>query len=279
MRPRIFGIPALRAPIVAIVRRGPSGWMHVGRWDVEAPAYEAGAWLRGTIYPQRCDLSPDGRWLAYFALKASARWELGATYVAISRLPWLSALAGWATDGTWTRGVHFVEERSVWGVGEPDLGDLRPVRERFGLRPSSAHAFAVERRRGWTETADTPPRGEHDPWDELREDRIVMEKGAPGSAGSPRLSVRGTYAAARELYGTRSDVRYELHVGGRARHLEGVQWADWEANGRLLIATTDGRLQIREVARGADEGSVVWEADEAAFVPDPTPPPAEAALW
>ncbi len=93
--------------------------MHIGRWDLGTPAYQPGAWLGGTIYPQRCDLSPDGRWFAYFALKPSARWELGTTYIAISRLPWLTALAGWATGGTWTRGVHFVEDRSIWEVSEP----------------------------------------------------------------------------------------------------------------------------------------------------------------
>jgi hypothetical protein len=67
--------------------------MHLGRWDVATPAYEPGEWLRGTTYPQRCDVSPDGRWFAYFAMKQAGEWELGATYVAISRLPWLTALA------------------------------------------------------------------------------------------------------------------------------------------------------------------------------------------
>ena len=54
-----------------------------------------------------------------------------------------------------------------------------------------------------------------------------------------------------------------------------VQWAEWDARGRLLVATDDGRMQIRD---GAD-GSVQWEADEGAFEPDPTPPPAEASTW
>ncbi len=97
MGPRIFGIIALHAPVVAVVRRGPTDLMHLSRWDLETPAYEPGAWLRGTIYPQRCDLSPDGRWFAYFALKASAEWELGPTYIVISRLPWLAALAAWTS--------------------------------------------------------------------------------------------------------------------------------------------------------------------------------------
>ena len=274
MDPRIFGIQASRAPIVAVIRRGPSKWIHVGRWVLDVPAYEPGAWLRGTIYPQRTDLSPDGRWLAYFALKASADWELGTTYIAISRLPWLTALAGWATDGTWTRGVEFVEDRSVWKVDEPDLGDLGPVRERYGLRLARADTFAVERRRGWTETADTPPRRPDDAWDEGRGDRIVMQRPRPGSGGAERLTVRGTYAAIRELHGIRTDVRYELHSGDDARHLEDVQWADWDAVGRLLVATVDGRLQIRDV-----DGSVTWEADEAALLPDPAPPPEDARAW
>ena len=81
--PRIFGIPATDAPVVAVIRRGPSDWCHVGRWDVEAMDFQPGSWLRGTIYPQRCDLSPDGRWLCYFTLKAGARWSAGATYIAL----------------------------------------------------------------------------------------------------------------------------------------------------------------------------------------------------
>lgn len=274
MGPRIFGITALRAPVVAVIRRGPTDWMHVSRWDLDAPSFEPGAWLRGTIYPQRC-LSPDGRWFAYFALKATAEWELGATYIVISRLPWLRALVGWGIGSTWTRGMQFVEDPGVFEIDEPDLGDLGPVRERFGLRLSRADSFAVERRRGWTETAETPPRSEDDAWDERRGDRIVMEKARPNSNGSDRLTVRGTYAAIRELHGTRADVRYELRSGNLTRHLENVQWADWDARGRLLVATDGGRMQIRD---GTD-GSVRWEADEGALQPDPTPPPAEASTW
>jgi hypothetical protein len=76
--------------------------------------------LHGTLYPQRCDLSPDGRYLCYFALKGDSTWELGATYIAISRLPWLTALVAWRTSGTWTRGAHFVTD-----AGRCDLGRRR----------------------------------------------------------------------------------------------------------------------------------------------------------
>ena len=181
-------------------------------------------------------------------------------------------MLAWATNGTWTRGVHFVEDRSVWEVGDPDLGDPSGVRGRFGLCMSRADSFSVERRRGWTETADTPPRPLEDAWDEHRGDRVEMEKARPGSGGSVRLTVRGTYAGMRELYGIRTDVRYELDGLGERRVLDEVQWADWDGRGRLLAATDDGRLQIR----GSDGATVGWEVDEAALTPDPPPPPDDA---
>jgi hypothetical protein len=117
MGPRIFGILARDASTIAIVRRGPSGWCHVSRWEPEHGELTPGSWLRGTIYPQRCDLSPDGRWLMAFVLKGGARWSVGDTYLAVSRLPWLTALAAWSTCGTWTRGLHFVDDQSgpTWG--------------------------------------------------------------------------------------------------------------------------------------------------------------------
>ncbi len=97
--PRLVGNPARAASVVAVLRRGPSDWTHVARWDVDALTYVSGSWLHGTLYPQRCAVSPDGRWLCYVALKTGGRWSAGSTYVAVSRLPWLTAPAAWAPAG------------------------------------------------------------------------------------------------------------------------------------------------------------------------------------
>jgi hypothetical protein len=103
-----------------------------------------------------------------------------------------------------------------------------------------------------------------------------MERPRPGSGGSERLTVRGTYAAIRELHGVRTQIRYEVVRGGDATVLDDVQWADWDPGGRLLAVTNDGRLQIRE---RIEEDSIVWQADEGPNEPDPTPPPPEASGW
>lgn len=99
--PRLYCIPATRAPVVAVLRRGPSDWAHVGRWDLSEGRYEPGAWLKARIFPRRSDLSPDGRYLSYFAHDPRADWEHGEAYVAVSKLPWLTALHAFGTCGTW----------------------------------------------------------------------------------------------------------------------------------------------------------------------------------
>jgi hypothetical protein len=266
--PRLFGIPARDAPVVAVLRRGPSAWAQVGRWDVgSTPSYQPGSWLRGTLYPQRCDLSPDGRYLSYVTLRPHADWAPGPTYLAVSRLPWLTALVAWGTGGTWTRGLQFVAPGTGLDLDPPDVGSLGPLATTYGLAYSAAASFAVERRSGWTETTDTPPRGEHDSYDERRAESIVMQRAGPRDGSV--LTVRGGQAAFRGLPGWFEPPLYAL--GDEV--LVDAQWADWTVDGRLLVATTAGELQVR------DGAEVVWREDLAGLEPDPQPPPAEAARW
>lgn len=272
--PRLFGIVAARAPVVAVLRRGPSDWCHVGRWDLVALRYEPGAWLRGTIYPQKCDVSPDGRWLAYSALDYPGdRWAGGAIFEAVSRLPWLHALCAWNVGSTYTRGLHFTDEPGTCPFGPPDVGDASPLLRRYGLAATRAIQFAVERRNGWVEAPDSEPRSANDSWDERREAR--MEKERPG--GGVRLRVEGSYAAFRDSPDQRDPALYWLARGDAYEELAGVQWADWDSAGRLLIATTEGRIQVRQLER--DTFRTVFDEDLAALRPDPQPPPEWAHEW
>jgi hypothetical protein len=271
-RPRIFGIAAEDTDIVAIFRRGPSRWAHVGAWHIASASYSPGAWLYGVLYPQRCDLSPDGELLCYMALHAS-RWSVGETYIAVSRLPWLTALAAWPTFGTWSRGGYFVRNSSVLELGPPKVGDVEGLRGRYGIAEAAPHSFAVERRRGWTETADTPPRLGSDMWDERRGARVRMQKPAPGQPALT-LRVHGRYAAFRD--GQPSDCNYELVADGQVHPLLDVQWAEWDRQGNLLVATVGGHLQILDVQRGLE---VLSDVDLSMMSPDPTPPPVGATSW
>jgi hypothetical protein len=92
------------------------------------------------------------------------------------------------------------------------------------------------------------------------------------------LRAHGYYAAFRsKLPSDAFDFGYELRVDDSELALTGVQWADWDAGGRLLVATTEGRLQIRTGTPG--DMTAVWETDLAPLEPDPQPPPRDAGQW
>jgi hypothetical protein len=269
--PRIYCIPATKAPIVAVFRRGPTNWSQVGRWNLGERRYEPGAWLAGRIFPRRSDLSPDGRFLCYFAHKPGAAWEHGEAYVAISKLPWLTALHAFRTCGTWTRGYYFTEDE---GRESPEDAKL-PIP--YGLRSIPVVQFANERRRGWQEAADSPQRDGGDLWDERRNARI--QKRQPGGErllGVESLgSAGGEFGVAQAVDGLR--VSYSLETDGDIRLLDEVQWADWDRDGDLLVATRSGKLQIWRFDGGGSD--VLFEEDLSLAEPNPGPAPEWAGQW
>jgi len=269
--PRIYCIPAIQAPVVAVFRRGPSNWSHIGRWDLAAERYEPGAWLGGRIFPRRSDLSPDGQYLCYFAHKPSATWEHGEAYVALSKLPWLTALHAFATCGTWTRGYYFTED------GSCDHQPMKPLPIPYGLRSIPMVQFANERRRGWIEREDSPVRDPADAWDERR--NAFMRKPQPN--GTRVLCVESVGVAGGEFGVDQSvdglNVRYSLESNGDLVLLNDLQWADWSKDGKLLVATRSGRLQIRNLE--GDNPTLLFEEDLSNLKPKPTPAPAWALAW
>ena len=269
--PRIYCISATQAPVVAVFRRGPSNWAHIGRWDLAGKRYEPGAWLGGRVFPRRSDLSPDGQYLCYFAHQPSARWEHGEAYVAISKLPWLTALYACGTCGTWTRGYHFTEDG---GRDNPQMEQL-PIP--YGLRSIPIIQFSNERRRGWIEAEDSPPRDPNDAWDQHRNAR--MRKAHP--YGSGVLCVEsvgwagGAFGVDQAVDGL--NVRYSLESNGDLELLDDLQWADWSREGELLVATRSGRLQIRHLK--GDGFQILFDVDLSSLEPTPTPAPAWAQHW
>ena len=110
---RLFVIFAQAADVAVILRRGPTGWYHVVRWDTKRDEFLQGAWLRGRIYEGLCDISPDGELLLYFVYKHIRRPSTHC-YTALSRVPWLHALVIWPNPG-WpiSYGGRFVGKRLI----------------------------------------------------------------------------------------------------------------------------------------------------------------------
>jgi hypothetical protein len=213
------------ATVVAVMRQGPTRWSQVGR----------------------C--------LCCFAHDPKAPWEHGDSYVVVSRLPWLSALHVFGTCGSWSRGYSFASVADAPTAGEATLRLPIPL----VLQPIPVVQFANERRHGWVECADSPPRQPEDAWDQRRNARI--EKRQPG--GSLWLRCRsmghagGSFAMEQAVDGLR--VRYALEGAAGVQALDHLQWAEWDQQGRPLAATRDGQLQR-------------WDLTGPAWTPRPLPP-------
>jgi hypothetical protein len=112
--PRLFVIMAQRAHVAVVIRRGPSDWAHLVLWETDRDAFTDGAWFRGRIFAEKCDLSPDGELLVYAAYKGDRfGTEYTDSWTAVSRPPWLHALAVWPMGTTYGGGGRFVDDRRL----------------------------------------------------------------------------------------------------------------------------------------------------------------------
>ena len=113
---RLSLVFAAGVSIAVIIRRGPSNWFHVIKWNTATDTFELGQWLHGKIYAERCGLSPDGLLFVYFAAKRShVRKTEGyrETYTAVSKPPYLTALAMWPEGSTWGGGGRFTKNLTL----------------------------------------------------------------------------------------------------------------------------------------------------------------------
>ena len=105
---------ARRAPVAVVVKRGPARWAQLVLWDTRRDVFTDGAWIRGRIYAEKCDLSPDGQLFVYPAFQGSRlSTSYSDSYTAVSRPPWLHALALWPMHTTYGGGGRFSGDRRL----------------------------------------------------------------------------------------------------------------------------------------------------------------------
>jgi hypothetical protein len=123
----LFIIPARDAPKAVIIRRGPSAWYHLILWEWKhkgRDVFTHGAWIRARLFPEKCDLSPDGNLFVYFVFQGSRHGtDYKDSYTAVSRPPWLYALALWPHGGTYAGGGRFLDNHTLIGPFGPQHPD------------------------------------------------------------------------------------------------------------------------------------------------------------
>jgi hypothetical protein len=274
--PRLHVLPA--ADVAVVIRRGPSRWWHILRWRLDPPGVEPGAWFGGRLYPRRCAVSADGTLLGYYAMAGKPPpWD---SYLAVSKVPWLHALAAWHWGSTWHWGCEFLTDgRFCTGEADPTPPDVGSYPAGLAVRPplpAISHPdpwrvrdVQAELRRGWTQhavtDAETPATAP-----------LVLRRPLPGDDHVALQLTHGGHDFAR--HGVEgADIRYVLEREGNLAELPNVAWADWDRAGRLLIATVAGELRIADVAPAGIE--TVWSHDLSQLEPAPVRAPEWARRW
>ncbi len=160
--PRLHVLTAEASNDAVILRRGPTRQVASIGWDRTTDAFELGQWFNGRIYEHRSDLSPDGRHLIYFAGKGGSPDGRPPWWTAISRAPYLHAVAFLPQTDTWFGGGAFTETGEVFlngGATLPDGADGL-VQARLDAFPHGTDGFhmgalhaATMVRRGWKSDA------------------------------------------------------------------------------------------------------------------------------
>jgi len=112
---RLAFLFAASAPVVVVLRRGPSRRVKMIVWNTKTDHFVEGEWWHGRIYEDRCGLSPDGRLFVYFGYQWRPRYlpEGVFAFTAVSKPPTFRPVAFWPADSTWGGGGWFPGNRKL----------------------------------------------------------------------------------------------------------------------------------------------------------------------
>lgn len=156
---RIYGIIAPKAKRVVLFRRGPSQHTLQLVWDLETDKVTPGQWIKGRVFVERSDVSPDGRYLVT-AISNYTRMQGDSPlwfWTAISRPPYFTAIAFYESTGCYDGGGVWQSKTDVWlnnfiGCWEETRGVKPPVKAQNMHSPESYGPVLWDQimlKRGW----------------------------------------------------------------------------------------------------------------------------------
>lgn len=263
---RLYVLLARRSPLAVIFRRGPSRYVQLVQWDRQADVFTPGQWFKGRIYERRCDLSPSGKYLIYFAAKFNPRpKEDYYSWTAISRPPYLTALALWPKEDTWGGGGMFQDERRILlnhkeqdrelGEGFRVGGGMRmlPIGDWAGRGEDSPIADVREARDGWKVIQSGKGQrlsmrkrklaGMSFVYDEPRVMSKISESGDDGG-----LELQMHLLGYHEIDGSQYVCQYMVKdkEGKQVLDLGRCDWSDWDLNGDLLFSRGGKLMRVKK---------------------------------
>lgn len=254
---RLWVILAREARVGVILRRGPSRQVRLIKWNLQNDTFEPGQWFKGRVYERRCDLSPRGTLLIYFA--ATYRKPL-YSWTAVSKIPWFTALALWPKGDGWNGGGHFVGPYDIHldhfpgqEAPHPDFkARCRQLRVKslasIGGEDAPVWHFTL-RRDGWSQVQAGVWKG----YGEVRGYSWRAQIPEQWSKPHPKLPLRLEMLihGMAEVNGPWYVTTYRVTdpSGSEIIDLGPSDWADWDKQGDLLFAR-NGQL-YRQSFRGS----------------------------
>ena len=282
----IYVLMAREASRAVIFRRGPTRRVLLLSWDLETEEIVPGQWFKGRVYEHRCDLSPDGRLLIYFAAKF---WRNPEAWTAISKPPYFTALALWMKETAWGGGGLFDSATSI---------ALNHADEDFALAAGFAlpPEITVRPIAPWAGGGEDEPvlstRLARDGWRLTSEGHVVNRdrKASVWLQVEPPMTWEKLHPLAPERYTLQASITgikerqgafYRMeHFVGDSHPIGRSDWADWAPNGDLLFTIGYSIYRLR-YAGGAlaplAEARKIADLTVAAFREVPAPP--EARQW
>lgn len=283
--PRLYVLLARAAPVGVVFRRGPSKQVLVLSWNTETHEIWKGQWFKGRIYEHRCDLSPSGEKLIYFAANQRAPMY---SWTAVSRPPFLTALALWPKGDAWGGGGLFENERTIaLNHSPPRLG----LEEGFRV-PATLTVAAIKEWAG---------RGEDDPIWSHRMERDGWVLKHPGRVKENEFGAKLRWEYPEPIIWAKANGRWTIEMRILGIHetegpwyvtehrvldaagevviaLGRSDWADWSQSGEVLFAK-EGRLYRIPAQQDGTIGTPIEVADLRELRFEEVPPPGEATVW
>lgn len=141
---RIHVLLARESEYGVVIRRGPSRYTCFIGWGRQKDSFEPAQWLKGRVYGRRSDLSPDGKHLIYFAMNGRKNSEAKGAWTAISKSPWMKAIALYAKGDCWHGGGLFLDNHSYWlndGYGHQVIRQTNEVIRDTSYRPGENYGY------------------------------------------------------------------------------------------------------------------------------------------
>jgi len=229
--PRLSLLLAKDTFVAVIIARVRAKLFHVVKWQYVENVVEHGSWFEGSLYPDSSDVSFDGRHMVYFALNPKS----GAfSWTGVCEPPFLKALAFWEHESTWYGGGFFPDGGTLWLYMKPGTQPSNRMRNVPSRNVEKAYRFRFP---DDITTEKTPM--EH----RMARDGWVPVQGAGRGHLLERPSPDGRHRLRfiREDPSDAKKTRYQLlarsGIDPEAVIVDdGVTWADWDAEGKLIIA-------------------------------------------